>query len=181
MRGGDEAGRLGVTLAVATAPLTLAMAWLHGRYPSVGAMVASGKTREFDTFARRAAVEAVSVFIATCLLVTGAVLLLPYVLPALAVRFLPPVSLLALMAGNLAGLLLQAMAGWLRAFRDEGIATPIVAGAAVVVISSAVAGTVGGAQLMAAVFAASGLFVAAPIAGIHFLRVRRERLSSSAA
>ncbi len=54
-RGGDEAGRLGVTLAVATAPLTLAIAWLHGRYPSFGALVAGGKTAEFDVaLARRA-------------------------------------------------------------------------------------------------------------------------------
>ena len=91
-------------------------------------------------------------------------------------RFLPPVSLLALMAGNLGGLLLQAMAGWLRAFRDEAIATPIVVGALAVVIASAVAGTLGGAQVMAAVFAGSSLFVAVPLAGAQFLRVRRERL-----
>ena len=58
MRGGDEAGRLGVTLAVAIAPLTLAIAWLHGRYPSFGAMVAQGRTREFDALARRATLEA---------------------------------------------------------------------------------------------------------------------------
>jgi hypothetical protein len=83
------------------------------------------------------------------------------------------------MAGNLGGLLLQAMAGWLRAFRDEGIAGPIVAGAVAVVISSAIAGTVGGAELMAAVFAASSLFIAAPIAAMHFVRVRRERLGAS--
>jgi hypothetical protein len=179
MRGGDEAGRLGVTLAVATAPLTLAMAWLHGRYPSFGAMVAGGRTREFDAVARHATIEAAGVFVATCVLLVGVVLLLPYVLPALAMRFLPPVSLLALMAGNLAGLLLQAMAGWLRAFRDEGIAAPIVGGAVAVVISSAVAGTLGGAQLMAAVFAASSLLIAVPLAGTHFLRVRKERLGGS--
>ena len=81
MRGGDEAGRLGVTLAVATAPLTLAIAWLHGRYPSFGALVAGGKTREFDALARRAAVEAASVFVATCVLLTGVVLLLPPCFP----------------------------------------------------------------------------------------------------
>jgi preprotein translocase subunit Sec61beta len=178
MRGGDEAGRLGVTLAVATAPLTLAIAWLHGRYPSFGALVAGGKTREFDALARRAAAEAATVFAAGCLLVTGVVLLLPHMLPAFAMRFLPPVSLIALMGGNLAALLLQAMAGWLRAFRDEEIATPIVSGAIVVVVASAVAGTVGGAQLMAAVFAGASLLVAVPIAGVHFARVRRERLGA---
>ncbi|HEX7546947.1 MAG TPA: hypothetical protein VF368_09480 [Gemmatimonadaceae bacterium] len=181
MRGGDEAGRLGVTLAVATAPLTLAIAWLHGRYPSFGAMVAEGRTREFDALARRATVEAASVFVAMSVTITGVVLLLPFVLPALAMRFLPPVSLLALMAGNLAGLLLQAMAGWLRAFRDEGIAAPIVGGAVAVVISSAVAGTLGGAQLMAAVFAAASLLIAVPLAGAHFLRVRRQRLNGKEA
>ncbi|MFI5244868.1 MAG: hypothetical protein ACHQQR_06545 [Gemmatimonadales bacterium] len=181
VRGGDEAGRLGVTLAVATAPLTLAIAWLHGRYPSFGAMVAEGRTREFDALARRAAVEATSVFVATSVLLTGVVLLLPYVIPRFAMRFLPPVSLLALMAGNLAALLLQAMAGWLRAFRDEGIAAPIVGGAAAVAISSAVAGTLGGAQLMAAVFAAASLLIAVPLAGAHFFRVRAERLNGKEA
>ena len=177
LRGGDEAGRLGVTLAVATAPLTLGIAWLHGRYPSFGALVAEGRTREFDALARRAAIEAVSVFTAICAVLTGVVLALPFVLPAFAMRFLPPMSLLALMAGNLTGLLLQAMAGWLRAFRDEGIAAPIVGGAVAVVISSAVAASFGGAQLMSSVFAASSLFIALPLAAVHFVRVRRERLS----
>ena len=175
-RGGDEAGRLGVTLAVATAPLTLAIAWLHGRYPSFGAMVAEGRTREFDALARRATVEAASVFLVTCVALAGLVLLLPLLLPALAMRFLPPTSLIALMAGNFAGLLLQAMAGWLRAFRDDGIAAPIVVGAAAVVIASGVAGMLGGASLMASVFAAASVLIALPVAAAHFVRVRRERL-----
>ena len=177
MRGGDESGKMGVTLAVASAPLTLAIAWLHGRYPSFGAMVAGGKTHEFDALARRAAREAASVFVAACIPIVAGVLLLPYVLPAFAMRFLPPLSLIALMAGNLAGLLLQAMAGWLRAFRDEGIFAPIVGGAAAVVIASGVAGAAGGAQLMAAAFAAASLLIALPLAYVHFVRVRRSRLA----
>ena len=176
VRGGDSAGRLGVTLAVATAPLTLAVAWLHGRYPSFGALVADGKTREFDALARRAAIEAVTVFAASCLAVTAIVMALPLVAPMFAMRFLPPLSLLALMAGNLVALLLQAMAGWLRAFRDEGIAAPIVGGAVCVVIASGVAGSLGGARLMPFAFAASSIFVALPLAAAHFVKVRRERL-----
>jgi preprotein translocase subunit Sec61beta len=108
-----------------------------------------------------------------------AVLILPRVLPAFAMRFLPPLSLLALMAGNFGALLLQAMAGWLRAFRDEEIATPVVSGAAAVVLASAVAGTVGGAQVMAATFATVTLLAAVPLAGMHFVRVRRERLAGA--
>ncbi len=178
MRGGDEAGKLGVTLAVATAPLTLAIAWLHGRYPSFGALVAGGQTREFDALARRATAEATAVFAAGCAAITVVVLLLPRFLPSFAMRFLPPTSLLALMAGNLAALLLQAMAGWLRAFRDEEIATPIVAGAIIVTLASAAAGAVGGARAMSTVFGGGSLLVAVPLAGVHFVRVRRERLGS---
>jgi hypothetical protein len=177
-RGGDEAGRLGVTLAAATAPLTLAIAWLHGRYPSFGAMVAGGRTLEFDALALRAAVESVVAFVATCAMVTGVVLLLPHVLPSFAMRFLPPLSLVALMAGNLAALLIQAMAGWLRAFRDEGIAAPIVGGAVAVVLVSAVAGSLGGANLMCGAYATASLFIALPLAAAHFIRVRRERLEA---
>jgi hypothetical protein len=177
MRGGDEAGRMGITLAVATGPLTIAIAWLHGRYPSFGAMIAEGRTPEFDALARRAAAEAASVFAAMSVAIMGVVLLLPYVLPQFAMRFLPPLSLVALMAGNLAALLLQAMAGWLRAFRDEGIAAPIVGGTVAVAVACAVAGTLGGAQLMAVVYAASSWLVAIPLAGAHFIRVRRERLA----
>jgi uncharacterized membrane protein len=177
MRGGDEAGRLGVTLAVAAAPLTLALAWLHGRYPSFGALVATGRMRDFDALARRATIEAASVFVAASAACTGVVVLLPFVLPAFAMRFLPVSSLLALMAGNLAGLLLQAMAGWLRAFRDERIAAPIVGGAAAVVIASGAAGAVGGARLMTAAFAAASVLVALPLAFGHFVRERRSRLA----
>jgi hypothetical protein len=177
-RGGDEAGRLGVTLAAATAPLTLAIAWLHGRYPSFGAMVAEGRMREFDAFARRAAVESVAAFVAACAMVTGVVLLLPHLLPSFAMRFLPPLSLVALMAGNLAALLIQAMAGWLRAFRDEGIAAPIVGGAVAVVIACAVAGSQGGANLMAGAYAVASLLIAVPLAAAHFIRVRGARLGA---
>jgi len=176
MRGGDEAGKLGITLAVATGPLTLGVAWLHGRYPSFGAMIAEGRTREFDLLARRATTEAASVFAATCALIVALVMFLPHVAPAFAMRFLPPLSLIALMAGNLAVLLIQAMAGWLRAFRDDAIATPIVNGAGAVVIASAAAGTLGGANTMAATFAASSLLIALPLAAAHFIRVRRDRL-----
>ena len=139
-------------------------------------MVAEGKTAEFDALARRAALEAVTVYMATCVMVTGVVLLLPYLLPSFAMRFLPPLSLAALMLGNLGGLLLQAMAGWLRAFRDEAIAAPIVGGAVAVVIASAVAGTLGGANLMALGLRGGEFFIAVPLAAVHFIRVRRGRL-----
>ncbi|HVT41066.1 MAG TPA: hypothetical protein VHE78_18665 [Gemmatimonadaceae bacterium] len=176
LHGGDAAGRLGVTFAIAFAPLTLAVAWLHGRYPSFGALVSEGRTPEFDALARRAAGEAVVVFVAAAAMLTGAVLLLPLLLPSVAARVLPLPSLLALLGGGLAALLLQAMAGWLRAFRDDKIAGPIVGGAVITVLVSGVAAAFGSVLLMTAAFAIASLGIAVPIAAAHFIRVRRERL-----
>jgi hypothetical protein len=181
LRGGNESGRLGVTLAIAIAPLTLATAWLHGRYPSFGSLVAGNRRAEFDALARRAAGEAVAVFLAGAIFLTGVVMLLPFVLPGLASRVMPLAFLWALFAGSAASLVLQAMAGWLRAFRDEGIAAPVVAGAAGVIVASGVCGALGGARLMTVGFAASSLVFAVPLAAVHFVRVRRERLSEGVA
>jgi hypothetical protein len=178
LRGGDDAGRLGITMAIAIAPLTLSVAWLHGRYPSFGALVAEGRSIEFDALARRAAGEAIVVFLAGALGLTVMVRLLPYIALAMAVRILPLGYLGALFCGSLASLLLQAMAGWLRAFRDEGIAAPVVAGAAGVVLVSGICGVLGGVRLLVAGFALANLGFAVPLAAAHFLRVRRVRLSA---
>jgi hypothetical protein len=176
LQGGDEAGRLGVTLAIALAPLTLAMAWLHGRYPSFGALVSEGRTAEFDALAGRATAEAIAVFLAGAVALVVVVLLLPGVLPTVAARVLPLPSLLALFGGALASLLLQAMAGWLRAFRDERIAGPIVGGAAATIIVCAAAAATGSVNLVSYAFAVAGLGIAVPLAAIHYFRVRRSRL-----
>jgi len=174
--GGDEAGRLGVTLAIALAPLSLAAAWLHGRYPSFGSLVAEGRLAEFDALARRATVESVAVFLLGSMVLTVAVMLLPAVLPAIATRVLPLGILLALFGGALASLVLQAMAGWLRAFRDDSVAGRIALGAAATVILSGVAAALSGVPAMTAVFAAASVGVAVPLAAAHFFRVRRQRL-----
>ena len=179
VRGGDDAGRLGITLAIAIAPLTLSVAWLHGRYPSFGALIAARRTTEFDALARRATGEAVVVFLAGALcLAAAAVRLLPHFVPAMAVRILPLGYLTALFCGSLASLLIQAMAGWLRAFRDEGFAAPVVAGATGVVLVSGICAAVGGVRFMVVGFALTNIGFAVPVAAAHFFRVRRERLAA---
>ena len=179
--GGDAAGRLGVTLAIALAPLTLGAAWLHGRYPSFGTLVAAGHVREFDALARRATAGAIGAFLLLSCAAVGVVTLLPGFLPALAARVLPLPSLIALLVGALVSLLVQAMAGWLRAFRDEGIATPVVIGAVATVLASATAGAAGNVELIAAAYAAASGGIALPVAAWHFLRTRRERLAGETA
>ncbi|MDP1890940.1 MAG: hypothetical protein Q8K55_08605 [Gemmatimonadaceae bacterium] len=176
LRGGDAAGQLGITLAVALAPLTLSVAWLHGRFPTFGALVADGQTRAFDRLVQRATREAAAVFAGCAFCLACGVMLLPLAAPAFAARFLPISSLMALFAAGLGSLLLQAMAGWLRAFRDEEFATPVVTGATSVLIVSTAAAALGGVVLMPIAFAVAVTFIALPVAARHFLRVRRARL-----
>jgi hypothetical protein len=176
LHGGDDAGRLGVTLALAIAPLSLATAWLHGRYPSFGALVSEGRTREFDALAKRATGEAVGIFIVAAAALTLLVLLLPALLPVVARRILPLPSVMALLCGAFASLLLQAMAGWLRTFRDDKIAGPIVAGAAATILVSGITAAFGDARLTTYGFGIASIGIAVPIAFSHFARVRRERL-----
>lgn len=176
LRGGDDAGRLGVTLAVALAPLTLSVAWLHGRYPAFGVLVANGQARALDQLAWKATREAVAVFVGCAACLTGGVLLLPIAAPTFAARFLPLPSLAALFAAGLGSLLLQAMAGWLRAYRDEQFATPVLAGALIVTMVSTAAAALDGVRLMPVAFASSMLGIALPLAARHFRRVRRSRL-----
>lgn len=177
LRGGDEAGQLGVTLAVALAPLTLSMAWLHGRFPAFGALVADGQIRAFDRLARRAASEAAAVFVVAALCLGYCVMLLPRFGPALAARFLPLSSLSALFIAGLGSLLLQAMAGWLRSFRDEEFAAPVLVGATSVLAVSAAAAARVGTYAVPVVFALGMFAIAVPLALRHFLRVRRARLA----
>ena len=179
LRGGDVAGRLGVTLALALAPLTISVAWLHGRYPSLGALAADGHTNEFETLARRATIESVVVFIVCALALIGAIQVLPYALPALAARVMSTATLGALLCGSFASLLQQAMAGYLRAFRDEAISTAIVTGNTAVVVVSAAAGRIGGATAMVWGYAAASLLIALPIVIVHFATTRRTRISGA--
>jgi hypothetical protein len=179
LRGGDEAGRVGMTVAIALAPATIAVAWLHGRYPRFGALVAEERVAEFDAIARRAATQAVAVFLACAAALTGAVALLPFVLPALSLRLLPLGGLLLLFLGSLASVLQQAMAAYLRAFRDEGLAGWIAAGSATTVLASVVGAALGGTPTLVLGYASAAIVIALPTIALRFLRFRQDRVAPS--
>ena len=175
LRGGSEAGQLGLTLALALAPLTISVAWLHGRYPAYAAMVAQKELSRFDRTARQAFVEATTVFVAGCVGVALLVAIVARSAPVLAIRLLPTHALVALFVGAFALLSLQAMAAWVRAFRYEVLRTPTVVACAAMSAGGIVGAWTGGGAGASVGFAAAGVAALLPVTFL-FLRERRRLL-----
>jgi hypothetical protein len=128
--GPAAAGLVGMSLAIATAPLTLASAWLSARYPRYGALLASGAREELRRLALAATTQAAVVLVAGVVAAAAAVAELGVVRPSLAARALPPAGIALLGAGNLGWLLIQSLGSYLRAWREEPLTEMAVAGAA---------------------------------------------------
>ena len=154
----------------------LAVAWLHARYPRLGALVASGALATFDDTAWHAFRQAAGVFGAAA----GTLLLLalgaPYVVPFLAGGVLSVPILAALLVGSFVLVAMQAMLAWFRAFVDETFAMPVVVGCGAMATGGVCGAAVGGAAGAAAAYAMAGVLVAV-ILGVGFLRLRAQRLA----
>lgn len=178
LRGPAVAGDLGVHVALAFAPAILSVAWLHARYPRLGALVAAGAVRTFDDTARDALRQAMTVFGVGSAALIGLAIAVPWVLPSLGSHVLSVRLLTFLLAGNLMIVLFQAMLAWIRAFGDERLATPV----AIACVAMAMGG-VGGTALAGATGAAAGYaFVGAIVSAIlvtGFLRLRAQRLAGA--
>ena len=132
---------LAMTLAIAMAPLTLASAWLQGRYPRYGALISLGQPDELRRVASEATTQALVVCLAGTLAATVAVWLLGVWLPSLAARALPAIAITILGAANLAWLAAQSMASYRRAWREEPMTEATVIGAALVTVGTYAAST----------------------------------------
>lgn len=178
VRGASDAGHLGLHVALALAPPMLAVAWLHARYPRLGALVASGALRTFDETAWHAFRQAAGVYGAAA----GALLVLalgaPYVVPFLAGGVLSVPILAALLVGSFVLVAMQAMLAWFRAFADEKFAMPVVVGCGAMATAGVFGAAVGGAMGAAVAYAGVGAIVAG-ILGVGFMRLRAQRLAGA--
>ena len=89
--------------------------------------------------------------------------------PPLASRFLPLVGVASLSVASLASLLYQAMAGHLRAHREETLVWPVVIGMSVAVAATLV-GARNGPTIAAVAYTVGIVFVLLPWAAAVFLR-----------
>ena len=178
LRSASEAGDIGLHVALALAPPVLSVAWMHARYPRLGALVAAGALRTFDDTARLAFVQAAWVFAGAAVALLVLAVAGPKFLPFLAGRVLSAPMLAVLLAGTFVLVLMQAMLAWFRAFGEETFATQVVVSCAAMTL-----GGVGGAAVAGAFGAAAGFslvgFVVAVILSLGFARLRSQRLAGA--
>ena len=162
--GAEAAGRVGMGLAIATAPLTLAGAFLAARYPQYGALLATGAARELARVARRATMQAVAVFASGIVGAVAVIWLIGRAYPNLGQRVLSPAGLAILGIGNLAWLLMYALGGYLRAWREERLMEAAVLGGLLVSGGTLVAAVRLGTMHTVAAHAMLVALVALPLA-----------------
>jgi hypothetical protein len=178
LRGAADAGDIGLHVALAFAPQLLASAWMHARYPRLGALVASGALRTFDETARHALRQALLVYIAASLGVLTLPFLIPAIAPSIPMRLLSPLVLALLLVGNFSIVLFQAMLAWFRAFGDERFSSPVVLACVVMATGGIGGAALGGARGASAGYAVLGLVTTALLA-TGFLRLRAQRLAGA--
>lgn len=174
--GPAAAGVVGMSLAIATAPLTLASSWLSARYPRYGALLATGARAELRQLARSATLQAAIVLIAGVAGAAAVIALLGVLAPALAARALSPVGIALLGAANLGWLLIQALGSYLRAWREEPLMEMAVVGAIAVTCGTILAATLASALATIATYVVLVLCLALPLAALGFRRHHRDFL-----
>ena len=178
LRGAPEAGDMGLHVALALAPPVLSVAWMHARYPRLGALVASGAVRTFDDTARHAFIQAAWVFAASSGLLLGLAFAAPFVFPFLAGRVLSPLMLACLLVGSFTLVVFQAMLAWFRAFADEKFAAQVIVACTAMATGGVCGAGLGGALGAAVGFASVGAIVVTILA-MGFARLRAQKLAAA--
>jgi hypothetical protein len=164
---------VGLSLAAASAPLMLALSWLQAKYPEYGAQVAKNDLATLDAIAARATRLAFCVCCLLMVMLLVMVVWLGVAYPEVAERFLSPAGVAALCAANLSYLLYQAMAGHLRAHREETLLWPIVIGSGAA-IAATVTAAPRGSDAAAFAYSAAAVGVLLPLSVAAFLHRRHE-------
>lgn len=178
LRGAPEAGAIGVHVALAFAPPLIAIAWMHARYPRLGALVASGALRTFDDTALHAFRQAMLVYGAASLGVLALPFIVPVLAPSIVRSLLSPTMLALLLVGNVSIVLFQGMLAWFRAFGDEKFSNPVVFACVAMTIGGVGGAAIGGGMGAALGYMALGALVNA-ILLVGFMRLRAQRLAGA--
>lgn len=173
--GAVSAGQIGATLALTTVPYTIGMSWLQGRLPDFGALASQGKHRELDMTARHATTQAAVVCLAGVVGVIAVIGAIHQFVPALRDRVLPPwPAAAALAAAAFVGLLLQAMAGYIRAYRAEPLVAVLIGGYAAMLSAAWVAASLRGPDTTAVAFFLTSALITLPATAFMLWRERRK-------
>lgn len=176
-RGASDAGRIGMSLAIATAPVTLAGAWLQSRYPEYAATLARSGRAALDALAGRAGARALAVCAFGGIAATTAAWLIHRFVPRLADRLLSPGLVAALCATGLGWIAVHALAAYLRAERAEPLFAATALGVVLTVAATALAAP-HGADIATRVYSLAVLVITLPIVTIAFRAERAKRIGA---
>jgi len=173
-RGAAEAGRLGMSLAIANAISSVATAWITTRAPEYGELVARRAWTTLDADFRRHARQSVLVAAAGLAALAGGILLLRVAGHPFAERVVDPLTFLLVAAATLVSVYLFALAIFLRAHRQDPFMLLTVVNAVAMAASTLLLGPRFGARgVMAGYLLTNVVFGLIP-GTLIFLRKRRE-------
>jgi hypothetical protein len=168
-------GRMGMTLQIATAVQTIALAWLNTRIPRFGGLVQQKKYDELHQLLRRSTIQAFCVSILSSLGAFLTVVLITRLAPeSYGSRVLPAQALAWLLFSNVINIPIVAMAGYLRAHKEE----PFLVNSLVVAVLVAAAALICAARFQAVhlcmALALINLFISLPWAWLIYRRKQRQ-------
>ncbi len=173
-QGAIAAGQMGMSITLANAPFAVAMAWLATRAPEYGTLIRLRRFDDLDRLARTGTLQAVAVWAAGTAAVLVAVAAAPSLAPKLSHRVLGVGSVAALCAAQLVNVLMQSMANYLRAHKEEPYVGVSVATGLLVGAGLWIGARFGTPFAMVVIYATIVITFELPIATAIFVRKRRE-------
>jgi hypothetical protein len=164
-----------MSLAIATAPLMIAGAWLQSRYPQFAATLATKGRPAFDDLVRHTAAWSLGVCAVGGIGVMVFTAALHAQAPHLATRLLPTWAVTALAATGLGWLAIHAFTGYLRANREEPLLVVTSIGSLITILASAFAARRGPEAAVLA-YALAVLAGALPLVAWKFVIERSKRI-----
>lgn len=122
----EDAGRLGMSIRLSTIIFNLSMAWVNTKIPSYGTLIRQNNMAQLNSLALKVAWRSTSVGLVSTGLVVAALFILERLAPSYANRILPVDVVAVLCIGSVAQVLTAAIAGYLRAHKQEPLTAVIV-------------------------------------------------------
>jgi len=143
-QGPVEAGRMGLSLAVANALLALPLAWLNTKSPRFGALIAKRDYDQLDRIFRQTLNITLALLVFGGVFLIGANQLLQHYYPRIGFRFLPFWSFAMLICATIFNYITIAQATYLRAHKKEPfLILSVVSGVAISLSTIVTAGKFG--------------------------------------
>jgi O-antigen/teichoic acid export membrane protein len=173
-RGPAEAGRMGMSTRVVDTLLNLANSWVSTKSAPFGTYIARKDYATLDAVFRKAARQAIAVFLLGC----AAFLVVYFAMrmkgASLAARFLDPLAILFLLGSGMVNCIVFCQAIYLRAHKQEPFLYNSLVGAVLVPLVIYVLGRPYGGSGIAAGLFALNLLIGLPWATCIFLRKRKQ-------